>query len=146
MRVISRLIIATAFAALPRLLAVQGTSPAAAFQIEPASPATQPASPVAPVAPVAPAAPTASASDEAAPATPAGPSLAAATAGIHANVATTDATRAAEHHGGLGTGGALMIVGGAALIIGLIIGGSAGLIVAIAGAALGLYGLFLFLQ
>ena len=143
MRVISRLIIATAFAALPRLLAAQGTSPAAAFQIEPASPATQPASPVAPAAA---AAPTASASDEAAPAAPAGPSLAAATAGIHANVATTDATRAAEHHGGLGTGGALMIVGGAALIIGLIIGGSAGLIVAIAGAALGLYGLFLFLQ
>jgi hypothetical protein len=143
MRVISRLIIATAFAALPRLLAAQGTSPAAAFQIEPASPATQPASPVAPATA---AAPTASASDEAAPATPAGPSLAAATAGIHANVATTDATRAAEHHGGLGTGGALMIVGGAALIIGLIIGGSAGLIVAIAGAALGLYGLFLFLQ
>jgi hypothetical protein len=136
MRATSRLIIATAFAALPRLLAAQGTSPVAAFQIEPASPATQPASPAAPAA-----------SDEAAPAvTPAGPSLAAATAGIHANVATTDATRAAEHHGGLGTGGALMIVGGAALIIGLIIGGSAGLIVAIAGAALGLYGLFLFLQ
>ena len=40
-----------------------------------------------------------------------------------------------------------MIVGGAALIIGLIIGGSAGLIVAIAcGQAVGLYGLFLFLQ
>jgi hypothetical protein len=138
MRVTSRLIIATAFAALPRLVAAQATSPVAAFQIEPASPAAQPTSPAAPAA---------SPSDEAAPAaTPAGPSLAAATSGIHANVATTDATRAAEHHGGLGTGGALMIVGGAALIIGLIIGGSAGLIVAIAGAALGLYGLFLFLQ
>ncbi len=143
MRATSRLIIATVFAALPRLVAAQGTSPVAAFQIEPASPATQPAPPAAPAAPAA----SASASDEAAPAaTPAGPSLAAATAGIHANVATTDATRAAEHHGGLGTGGALMIVGGAALIIGLIIGGSAGLIVAIAGAAVGLYGLFLFLQ
>ena len=136
MRVTSRLIIATAFAALPRLVAAQGTSPVTAFQIEPASPAIQPAPPAAP-----------SASDETPPAaTPVGPSLAAATAGIHANVATTDATRAAEHHGGLGTGGALMIVGGAALIIGLIIGGSAGLIVAIAGAAVGLYGLFLFLQ
>jgi hypothetical protein len=136
MRVFSRLVIATAFAALPQLLAAQGTSPVAAFQIEPASPATLPASPTAPAP-----------SNETAPAaTPAGPSMVAATAGIHANVATTDVTRAAEHHGGLGTGGALMIVGGAALIIGLIIGGSAGLIVAIAGAAVGLYGLFLFLQ
>ncbi len=136
MRVLSRLILTTAFAALPRLLVAQGTSPVAAFQIEPASPATQPAPAAVPAA-----------LDAAAPAAvPAGPSMVAATAGIHANVATTNATRAADHHGGLGTGGALMIVGGAALIVGLIIGGSAGLIIAIAGAALGLYGLFLFLQ
>jgi hypothetical protein len=70
----------------------------------------------------------------------------AATAGIHAHVAEAG-TNASDRHGtGLGTGGALMIVGGAALIIGLIIGGGAGLVIAIAGAALGLYGLFLFLQ
>jgi hypothetical protein len=138
MRVVSRMVIATALAALPRLVIAQSGSPAAAFQIEPVSPAVQPVPPVTPSAP---------ASNAAAPAaTPSGPTLAAATAGIHANV-TGDATRAADRHGsGLGTGGALMIVGGAALIIGLIIGGAAGLIVAIAGAALGLYGLFLFLQ
>jgi hypothetical protein len=71
----------------------------------------------------------------------------AATAGIHAHVAADVDTRAADRHGGgLGTGGALMIVGGAALIIGLIIGGGAGLVIAVAGAALGLYGLFLYLQ
>ncbi len=71
----------------------------------------------------------------------------AATAGIHAHIAADATKREADRHGGgLGTGGALMIVGGAALIIGLIIGGGAGLVVAIAGAALGLYGLFLFLQ
>jgi hypothetical protein len=137
MRVVSRLLVATAFAALPRLLLAQSSTPAATpFQIEPVSPATQPA----------PAAQPTPASTEAPAATPAGPSMDAATAGIHAHVAADAATRAADHHGGLGTGGALMIVGGAALIIGLIIGGSAGLIVAIAGAALGLYGLFLFLQ
>ena len=50
MRATSRLIIATAFAALPRLVAAQGTSPVAAFQIEPASPAAQPTSPAAPAA------------------------------------------------------------------------------------------------
>jgi hypothetical protein len=138
MRLVSRLLIATTFAALPRLLFAQsGASAAAPFQIAPVSPVTQPA----------PAAQPAPASTEAPAATPVGPSMDAATAGIHAHVAADASTRAADHHGGgLGTGGALMIVGGAALIIGLIIGGGAGLVVAIAGAALGLYGLFLFLQ
>ena len=142
MRVVSRLLIATAFAALPHLLLAQSAAPAAGFQIEPVSPVTQPVTQPAPAAEPAPAA------TEAPAATPAGPSMDAATAGIHAQHVVADAgTRAADHHGGgLGTGGALMIVGGAALIIGLIIGGSAGLVVAIAGAALGLYGLFLFLQ
>jgi hypothetical protein len=81
----------------------------------------------------------------------AGPSLMAATAGIRANTAKEDLTaqeaaQRAAHHGGLGPGGALMIVGAAAFIAGLIIGGTAGTAVAIAGAAVGLYGLFLFLQ
>jgi hypothetical protein len=39
-----------------------------------------------------------------------------------------------------------MIVGGAAFVAGLIIGGGAGTAVAIAGAAVGLYGLYLYLQ
>ena len=140
MRVVSRLLVATAFVALPRLLLAQNASPVATpFQIEPASPVTQ----------LAPVAQPAAASTEAPAATPApapaGPSMDAATAGIHAHVVADDHS-ADRHGGGLGTGGALMIVGGAALIIGLIIGGGAGLVVAIAGAALGLYGLFLFLQ
>ena len=149
MRVVSRLVVATAFAALPRLLLAQSVTPAAApFQIEPASPAASQVTQPAPVAQPAPASTEASANEPATtPATaPAGPSMDAATAGIHAHV-VADASHAADRHGGgLGTGGALMIVGGAALIIGLIIGGGAGLVVAIAGAALGLYGLFLFLQ
>jgi hypothetical protein len=137
MRVVSCLLVATAFAALPHLLLAQSTTSAATpFQIEPVIPATQPA----------PAAQTAPAPAEAPASAPVGHSLDAATAGIHAHVAADATTRADRHGTGLGTGGALMIVGGAALIIGLIIGGSAGLVIAIAGAALGLYGLFLFLQ
>jgi hypothetical protein len=137
MRLVSRLLVATALATLPGLLLAQSTTPAASpFQIDPVYPSTQPA----------PAAQPAPASTEAPATTPAGPSLDAATAGIHAHV-LADASHSADRHGsGLGTGGALMIVGGAALIIGLIIGGGAGLVVAITGAALGLYGLFLFLQ
>ncbi len=81
----------------------------------------------------------------------AGPSAALATAGIHAQIAREAVTPAeqaqrAAHHGGLGTDGALMIVGGAAFIAGLIIGGGAGTAIAIGGAAVGLYGLYLYLQ
>lgn len=81
----------------------------------------------------------------------AGPSLAAATVGVRAHTATEDLTaqqlaQRATHHAGLGVDGALMIVGAAAFIAGLIIGGGAGTAIAIAGAAIGLYGLYLYLQ
>lgn len=161
MRVVSRILVAAAFATLPRLASAQSVSPtmAGGLQNEGGPVATQFIAPAggqrqavnaggATIADPGPAAnANAGAPDAARSAPAAGPSYAAATAGIRANT-TTDAVTAhgADHHGGLGTGGALMIVGGAALIIGLIIGGSAGLIVAIAGAAVGLYGLFLFLQ
>jgi hypothetical protein len=39
-----------------------------------------------------------------------------------------------------------MVVGGAALIIGAVIGGTAGVLIAVAGAAIGLYGLYNFVQ
>lgn len=81
----------------------------------------------------------------------AGPSLSAATVGVRANAAREDLTedqlaQRAAHHAGLGTSGALMIIGAVAFIAGLIIGGGAGTAVAIAGAAVGLYGLYLYLQ
>ena len=80
-------------------------------------------------------------------ATEAGPSLAAASAGIHSNVAREDASsRAASHDGGIGTAGVLMIVGGAAILAGLLIGGGAGTAIAVAGAVAGLYGLYLYLK
>jgi hypothetical protein len=47
---------------------------------------------------------------------------------------------------GAGRNVALMVVGGAALIIGAAIGGTAGVLIAVAGAAVGLYGLFNFIQ
>jgi hypothetical protein len=80
----------------------------------------------------------------------AGPTLAAATSGIRANVATEDLTaqEAADRaaHSGLGTGGALMIVGGAAFIAGLIIGGGAGTALAVGGVLVAAYGLYVFLK
>jgi hypothetical protein len=39
-----------------------------------------------------------------------------------------------------------MVVGGAALIIGAVIGGTAGVLIAVTGAAIGLYGLYNFVQ
>lgn len=80
-----------------------------------------------------------------------GPTTRAATAGIRANTAREDLTPQqmadrAAHHAGFGTDGALMIVGGAAFIAGLIIGGGAGTAVAIGGAVIGLYGLYMYLQ
>jgi hypothetical protein len=80
-----------------------------------------------------------------------GPTTSSATAGIRAHTATEGLTRQqladrASHQGGLGTDGVLMIVGGAAFIAGLIIGGGAGTAIAVAGAVLGLYGLYLYLR
>ena len=53
---------------------------------------------------------------------------------------------AADTHMGAGKNVALMVVGGAALIIGAVIGGTAGVLIAVAGAAVGLYGLYNFVQ
>jgi hypothetical protein len=76
-----------------------------------------------------------------------GPTLAAATAGVHAQFATTSqSTNRSKHQGGLGTDAILMIVGVAALVAGLLIGGGAGTAIAVAGAVIGLYGLYLYLQ
>lgn len=81
-------------------------------------------------------------------ASPAGPSLDDATVGIRHNsaaVATNHAdVGAAVRHGEQST--VLMIVGGATLLAGAVIGGDAGTIIMIGGAAIGIYGLYLYLQ
>ena len=77
----------------------------------------------------------------------AGPTLDAATVGIHrdATQSTTTPTNATPaRHSDQPT--ALMIVGGAAFLAGAIIGGDAGTIIMVGGAAVGLYGLYLYLQ
>ena len=98
---------------------------------------TSPAAIVVAQAPVAPRASGASA----------GPTVAASVAGIRrAEVAKTPAAPAADTRLGAGKNVALMVVGGAALIIGAVIGGTAGVLIAVTGAAIGLYGLYNFVQ
>lgn len=80
----------------------------------------------------------------------AGPTAAAATVGFRVTDSTSTLPRegtltpVVQRRTGRGTG--LMIVGGAALLAGLIIGGGAGTAIAVGGTAVGLYGLYLWVQ
>ena len=125
--------------ALPLALALSGASlaiaPSAAAQRSTAASsdslsAPQPAAP----APVA---------TEPASAAPAGPTIDAASVAVR-HAPATDA--AAVPRGGYGQPVALMGVGGAALVVGLIIGGGAGTAIAVGGAVAGLVGLYQYLQ
>jgi hypothetical protein len=79
--------------------------------------------------------------------TQAGPTVAASVAGIRrAETAKAAVAPAADTRLGAGKNVALMVVGGAALIIGAVIGGTAGVLIAVTGAAIGLYGLYNFVQ
>lgn len=74
-----------------------------------------------------------------------GPTFAALTVGVRNAVpATTPAPQRGS--AGLGQNEALMIVGGAALLVGAVVGGDAGDIFMIGGAIVGLYGLYKYLQ
>jgi hypothetical protein len=108
-------------------------APARAQDAVAATPTTPaPATPTAPVAPQPAATPAA------------GPTVDAAAVGVRHAPATKDA--AAQPRGGYGQPVALMVVGGAAVLVGLIIGGSAGAAIAIGGAVAGLIGLYQYLQ
>jgi hypothetical protein len=81
----------------------------------------------------------------------AGPTMAAARSGFQApvsndQVSPQEAVDAAARSGGLGTGGALMIVGGVAFVAGLIIGGGVGTALAVGGVLVAAYGLYVFLK
>ena len=78
----------------------------------------------------------------------AGPTNAASTVGIRAPAAqrSNASPAAADPHLGAGQNVALMVVGGAALIIGAAIGDTAGVLLAIGGAIVFLYGLYNFIQ
>ena len=75
---------------------------------------------------------------------PAGPTMDAAAVGVRHAPATS--TTAAAPRGGYGQPVALMVVGGAALLAGLLIGGGAGTAIAIGGAVAGLIGLYQYMQ
>ena len=79
---------------------------------------------------------------------PEGPTRDAAVVGIRpSGAAETVVPATVQQQGGsFGRAETLMIVGGAAFVAGLIIGDDAGTIVMVGGAAIGLYGLYLYLQ
>ena len=81
-------------------------------------------------------------------AVPAVPSLEAASVAVRAPVAEREMAAdvgAPVAAAQFGRGETLMIVGGAALLAGLIIGDDAGTVIAVGGAIVGLYGLYLYL-
>jgi hypothetical protein len=83
---------------------------------------------------------------EAAPA-PVGPTMDAASVAVRQPVTKeARAPYAPPRRAGYGQPVALMVVGGAALLAGLIIGDGAGYAIAVGGAVVGLYGLYEFLQ
>ena len=85
-------------------------------------------------------------SDVAAPTPSAGPTTEAARAGVTQQTSSELKTAAQARRRGMGQPVALMVVGGAALLTGLIIGGDAGTVIAVGGALIGLYGLYEYLQ
>lgn len=76
----------------------------------------------------------------------AGPTVAAASVAVRARPDATTEAAAMQRSAGLGRSQALMIVGLATLVAGAIIGGDAGTIIMVAGAGIGLYGLYHYLQ
>lgn len=91
-------------------------------------------------------APSASSSATSYTAKSAGPTVEATKLGVKQSVSASKAPAAYDAHVGAGRNVALMVVGGAALVIGAVIGGAAGILIAVAGAAVGLYGLYYFIQ
>jgi len=74
-----------------------------------------------------------------------GPSLASARVASHTTSTPLGAPPALQNRTSNRNAVALMIVGGAALVLGAVIGNDAGKIVMVGGAGIGLYGLYLFL-
>ena len=75
-----------------------------------------------------------------------GPTMDAASSAVRQPVSSENPAPYQTRRAGYGQPVALMVVGGAALLAGLIIGGGAGTAIAVGGAVVGLYGLYEFLQ
>jgi hypothetical protein len=76
----------------------------------------------------------------------AGPTRDAASVAVRRATEAPASVTAAAAAGGHSRGEALMIVGGAAILTGIVVGGDAGHAISIAGAVIGLYGLYQYLQ
>jgi hypothetical protein len=75
-----------------------------------------------------------------------GPRSESARFGVASAEVAAEEPAAAQQRRPLGEPMAMMVVGGAALIAGLIIGGDAGTVLAVGGAIIGLYGLYQYLR
>jgi hypothetical protein len=76
-----------------------------------------------------------------------GPSRDGLRAGVHSRTSTRpDHPLTAPDRAGLGQARAMMIVGGAALIVGAVIGNTSGTLIMVGGAVVGLVGLYQYLQ
>ena len=79
--------------------------------------------------------------------TPVGPAIASSVA-YHPAASTDSLSLEPQRRKsqGFGQAGALMIAGGAAVVVGLVIGGDPGTLIAVGGAVVGLYGLYMYLK
>ena len=77
---------------------------------------------------------------------PAGPTFTSASVAVRRPVAEASAVPTAAAGGGHDRGTVLMIVGGAAILTGIVIGNGAGYAISVGGAVIGLYGLYQYLQ
>ena len=84
--------------------------------------------------------------DSVAPAPAAGPTMNAAAVGVRRGTDFHNASPAPVRSGGYGQSVALMVVGGAAVLTGLIVGGGAGYAISVGGAVVGLIGLYQYIQ
>lgn len=75
-----------------------------------------------------------------------GPTRDALAVGVHSMMSPTTAPAPSRGGSGIGQPEAMMIVGGAAILVGAVIGGDAGDIFMVGGAVVGLVGLYKYLQ
>lgn len=80
--------------------------------------------------------------------TPVGPAIASSSVAYHPTASADSLALEPQRRRsqGFGTAGAMMIAGGAAVIVGLIIGDDVGTLIAVGGAVVGLYGLYMYLK
>lgn len=77
---------------------------------------------------------------------PAGPTVTAAAVGVRTQNAASREPLPAAGHNTFDKGVGLMIVGGAAVLTGIVVGNNAGHAISVAGAVVGLYGLWQYVQ